>query len=403
MLTILVFGIMLLVAPTFSTDATSETVKDQIVVQTPLQNYEKPTLRDYEECQNNRESCLDVCADSLTCQSECPLCPELHEKPLVVQGVNDTDFAVQPVAQVPLNTTNIIRLTNEINNIIKHDIQNRNEVNVQVQQNVSHIGGRFGLGYNEQGPCCYVVRRSKECEHKDNCKERSRQRVCGERCQARVMLARRVVQCDVEQPTECHETVEYVPRRRKSHSRHAKRTTEGNRCRYTGNAWPYVSCQGENVRVKRASCQRCLELPYGYILQNGLPSQCAGCFQGQFMGPVMPMLYMPYAPIQNPNFGYDYEQTGDEEPQVDSEPNPDSGWILETQKCFDDNNQMVDCPKPDEGSGDGDVDPPAHLENGSQKKDDDDDYGVEVQRRRRRQSRREFMRSSYSKRNSNSF
>jgi len=147
---------------TFATSAEDQLKNNTIVVQTPLQNYEQPTLRDYEECQQNRDNCINVCDYNKTCEDECPVCPELYDKPLMVQGINDTDIVAPP--QAPINTTNIIRLTNEINNIIEHQIQNRNEVNVKVNQNVSQVGGRFGLGYNDHGSCCYVVRLDRECE-----------------------------------------------------------------------------------------------------------------------------------------------------------------------------------------------------------------------------------------------
>ncbi|XP_022211296.2 uncharacterized protein LOC111066761 [Drosophila obscura] len=297
-------GWLLLLLVTVHAEDAVQATNNTIVVHTPLQNYGQPTLRDYEECQANRGKCLDVCGGDGDCQDECPLCPELYDKPLMVQGVNDTD--VLAPAQTPINTTNIIRLTNEINNIIQHDIKNRNEVNVQVQQNVSQVGGRFGLGYNDQGSCCFVVRRSRDCERKESrdCQEWSRQRVCGERCQARVMLAKLVVQCDADEPTKCHETIEYVPRRRKSVHRNEYPGAAGP-CRYLGNSWPYVSCggggqaQAQGQRVKRSSCQQCLNLPYGYILQSGLPVQCSGCFQG-YAAPLQPQYYAPYAMPFNP-------------------------------------------------------------------------------------------------------
>ncbi|XP_016998831.2 uncharacterized protein [Drosophila takahashii] len=396
---------------TFATSAEDQLKNSTIVVQTPLQNYEQPTLRDYEECQANRDNCLSVCDGRQDCEDECPVCPELYEKPLMVQGVNDTDLVAPP--QAPINTTNIIRLTNEINNIIEHQILNRNEVNVQVQQNVSQVGGRFGLGYSEQGSCCYVVRYERECEAADghSCKEKSRQRVCGERCQARVMLVKRVVQCDDENTNECKETLEYVPRRRRHHSRKSTRSTE---CQYLGNTWPYFTCgqnPGQNgaliqpPRVKRSTCQQCLNYPYGYILQNGLPAQCAGCFQG-FGAPMMPMYSSPY--MYNPFMGYpqfgNYPQmnnNGNNNGNNNANTNVDSniagsgddGWIL----CDDDNIENCLNNKDTKSSQQG---PPAHLEQQTEKDFDYDsaENNVEVMRRRRRHNRRNFVRSSYSKR-----
>ncbi|XP_017035571.1 uncharacterized protein [Drosophila kikkawai] len=390
-----VVGLLLLL--TFGTTS-ADTLNKTIVVHTPLQNYDQPTIRDYEECQANRDQCLSVCGDDVSCIGECPVCPELYEKPLMVQGVNDTNVVAPP--QAPMNTTNIIRLTNEINNIIEHQIQNRNQVNVQVQQNVSQVGGRFGLGYSDQGSCCYVVRLDRECEKKgsEGCREKSRQRVCGERCQARVMLAKLVVQCETENPDNCHETIEYVPRRRRAHSR-----KQGQPCQYFGNNWPYFTCgqghgqgqdQGtsETPRVKRSTCQQCLNMPYGYILQNGLPAQCAGCFQG-FGAPMMPIyslpyMYSPYMPAF-PGYGGNFPGNGNSIGNQNGKDNEvtgsgDDGFVV----CDDDD--IEKCLNDKYGS----------LEVAPEKpKEEDEDYGVEAQRRRRRQSGRHFVRSIYSKRN----
>ncbi|ALC46910.1 CG3987 [Drosophila busckii] len=388
----------------------NDTTKDKIVLHTQLQNYEQPTLRDFEECHKNRDQCFEVCqgtADSEKCELECPLCPELRDQPLLVQGINDTSFV--PPAQTALNTTNIIKLTNEIHNVIKNDLRARNEINVTVQQNVSQVGGRFGLGYSELGSCCYVVRHNSDCEHKENCKEHSRQRVCGERCQARVMIAKRVVQCDAKQTDDCHETVEYVPARK--HRSKAHRQQQQQLC-----AWPNVNCNGDaqaqnNVRVKR-SCSRCLKLSFEYILQHGLPANCSpACFQG--LAPLMPismpmpMYYMPMA-YGMPQYGYNapyqlWPQHVDK--TENTAENDDSDWQLETEKCLNDAGVLEDCPtKADKPKPTQKPEPPAHLENGESADkepidDEDKDY-VEVQRRkrRRRQNERKFMRSLYSHR-----
>lgn len=382
-----VVGLFLLLTFGTTTAESSETLNKTIVVHTPLQNYDQPTIRDYEECQANRDECLKVCSDDVACIEECPLCPELYEKPLMVQGVNDTDVVAPP--QTPVNTTNIIKLTNEINNIIEHQIQNRNQVNVQVQQNVSQVGGRFGLGYSDQGSCCYVVRLDRECEKKgaEGCREKSRQRVCGERCQARVMLAKLVVQCEAEDPEKCHETIEYVPRRRRGHS---KKHSQAEPCHYNGNSWPYFTCgQGqafEPPRVKRSTCQECLNMPYGYILQGGLPPQCAGCFQG-FGAPMMPMysmpyMYNPYMPSFPPYGGNGQKDPNEIGNQI-GDGSGDEGFVV----CDDDD--IEKCLNDKYGS----------LEASTKKPAEDPDYNVEAQRRRRRQSGRHFVRSIYSKRN----
>ncbi|EDW97511.1 uncharacterized protein LOC6537241 [Drosophila yakuba] len=390
----------------FGATAEDQLKNNTIVVHTPLQNYEQPTLRDYEECQTNRDNCINVCDGQQKCEDECPVCPELYDKPLMVQGINDTDIVAPP--QTPINTTNIIRLNNEINNIIEHQIQNRNEVNVQVQQNVSQVGGRFGLGYTDKGSCCYVVRLDRECEKQGgrDCREKNRQRVCGEKCQARVMLAKRVVQCDAEDSDKCHETLEYVPRRRRNHHR---QSTEAAPCQYFGNSWPYFTCQpnpgqngdfGQPARVKRSTCQQCLNYPYGYVLQNGLPAQCAGCFQG-YGAPLMynpPWMYNPYVAyppfnnfpaMNNNNYGNKDETNVDTNEETHA--GSGDGWILcdNLEKCLG----AEDSKGSQQGS-------PGHLEQSPVDEGDWDDYNVPVQRRRRRQSRRHFVRSAYSKRNS---
>ncbi|KAH8369463.1 hypothetical protein KR009_011686, partial [Drosophila setifemur] len=406
-----VSGLLLLLTLGTFADSSADQLNNTIVVHTPLQNYDQPTLRDYEECQMNRDHCLDVCSEDEKCTSECPVCPELYSKPLMVQGVNDTDVVAPP--QTPANTTNIIRLTNEIRNIIKHEIQQRNEVNVQVQQNVSQMGGRFGLGHSDQGPCCYVVRLDRKCETEpsDNCREKSRQRVCGERCQARVMLAKRVVQCDATDPTNCHETIEYTPRRRRSHH---KVSSESEPCRYLGNNWPYLSCGQssgqslENQRRKRSVCQQCVNIPYGYVLLNGLPTHCAGCFQMNmplYGAPFAFNPYMPYPPYgsfppnnyitNNDKVNNGAGSNGDNDLGISG--SGDDEWIL----CDDDDIEKC-MEEKDKGREPG---PPAHQEQAPGAGEDyssEPEYGVPAQRRRRRRhNRRNFVRSAYSKRKHN--
>ncbi|EDW42112.1 uncharacterized protein LOC6606321 [Drosophila sechellia] len=390
---------------TFGVNAEDQLKNNTIVIHTPLQNYDQPNLQDYEECQENRDNCINVCDGKQSCEDECPVCPDLYVKPVMVQGINDTDIVAPP--QAPINTTNIIRLTNDINNIIEHQIQNRNDVNVQVRQNVSQVGGRFGLGYTDKGSCCYVVRFTRECKNEAgrDCRERSRLRVCGEKCQARVMLAKRVVQCEDDDSDRCHETIEYVPRRRRALHR---KTPEATRCHYTGNSWPYFNCgqnPGQNsdfaqpTRPKTSICEHCLNYPYGYILQYGLPAQCAGCFQ-RYGAPLMynpPWMYNPYyvayppfnnvPAIQNNNNG-NRDDTSVDKAIADEEAD---GWHLcdDIEKCQD----ALDKGSQNNGS-------PEHLEQPPVNDGDgDDDYNVAVQRRRRRQSRTHFVRSAYSKRN----
>ncbi|XP_030374516.1 uncharacterized protein LOC115624070 [Scaptodrosophila lebanonensis] len=387
-------------------------VKDTpIIVQTPLQNYDQPTLKEYEECQSNVEECKRVCAEDNKCLDKCPICPELYNHPLVVQGVNDTGYLSSVDAVPPLNTTNIIRVTNEINNVIQNDLLVRNTNNVQVHQNTSDVGGRFGLGYNEHGSCCLVVRRTAE-GHK-------RQRACGERCKARVMHARLVVQCDANQEN-CHESFEYVPARKRR-----QRVPPTLEYSYDGQ---------QVVRSKRRTCQRCMELSYIYVVERGLPPRCQFCFQS-YSVPLMPVFYAPQ-PLPMPygygGYGGHGVDTGYYPDYSNCAPQPapeqgGNGWVLEAQKCQNEEGTLIDCfpqsevegdnnivaaPAPAPGPGPGPAPAPAPAPEPYPKPEDtdvddelaeydfDNGYGVPAQRRRR-DNPRQFIRSAYSRRNKN--
>lgn len=378
----------------------------EIVVETPLQSYEQPSLRDHKACHEKRQSCLQNCAENETCEGQCPICPVLIEEAPLLQGVNDTDYVAPP--RPALNTTNIIRLTNEITNTINHQI---NLKNVLVQLNSSLVGGRFGLGYSEAGACCHVVSYARNCtenkgEH-SHCKERTRQRVCGDRCLARTMFAKVVVQCEPDDPENCYEKVEYAP----AHKRKSRKTRQpaegaaaGAGCGYPG--WPYVPCPAQT------GCpSSCLKLTLGYISQHGLPPSCASCYPG-YAAPVMafpmpmwyaaPMAYQPYAPSypgwpSNPKPAL---------PEQGEQADDDDEWNLVSEKCQNSSGTLEDCP---EGSGDNDDSdiveaperwPPAHLENGAL--EEEPDYNVPAQRRRRHHQSdpHKFIRSLYSHRGS---
>lgn len=375
----------------------------EIVVQTPLQSYEQPSLRDHNECHEKRQSCLQDCAENESCEGRCPICPELIEEAPLLQGVNDTNYVAPPLPV--LNTTNIIRLTNEITNTINHQI---NLKNVLVQLNSSLVGGRFGLGYSEAGPCCHVVSYVQNCtENQENspCKERTRQRVCGDRCLARTMFAKVVVQCEPNDPENCYEKVEYAPahKRKTRKPRHPAEEATGAGCGYPG--WPYVPCPAQT------SCpSSCLKLTLGNISKHGLPPSCASCYPG-YAAPVMaypmqmwyaaPIAYQPYAP-GFPSFPSNPKPA---QPEQGEQPDDDDEWNLVAEKCQNSSGELIDCP---EGSGDNDDSdiveaperqPPAHLENGQP--EEEPDYNVPAQRRRRHQNDpHKFIRSLYSHRSS---
>lgn len=258
-----------------------------IVIQTQIQHYDQPTLKEYEECHENLEKCKKVCQgvnDPVSCVKECPICPFLVKEKVVVQGINDT--YINPATTTPLNTTNIIRLTNQIKNIIDNhqgNINYNNENVVHVHQNISRVGGKFGLGYNNTDPCCIVVRSTPNCLRRrfstaNRCHHK-RHRVCGQQCKSRVMMAKRVTVCDNPGPLVgmedygeeiCKETVKYFPYY--SHKNDIFKSR--NRC-VSIPSWPYVSC-GRNYQ--HSICNSCQQLTYYYILARGIPPQCRHCF-----------------------------------------------------------------------------------------------------------------------------
>lgn len=401
---------------TESPNSVQKSIKtNPIVINTQIQNYDQPTLQEYYECNKNLDECLDVCRtshDPEKCQKECPSCPMLVMKGFAIQGVNDTDLHF--VAEnKPVNTTNIIRLTNEIRNIIDNNMGNistKNENNINVYQNVSTSGGKFGLGFNQNGSCCIVIRSSRNCDNRRfstaaRC-HRKRHRVCGEKCTAKVMHAKRVKECNENDANNCKETIKYVPHRRNAQ-----------KCRYTPR-WPYVICDNQR---NAAQCQKCFQLPYMYVLQRGLPQHCMRCYAVQGGSPFMPGYNPYYSPMYAPPMyggfggypphmmypgGYDNDfghgQTEDD-------------WILEKTKCRRADGTIYDCTQNNddkanvEGSGTGDEE--FHIDNHNvnvmdNENDFDDemdyadtDYFNDISRNRRQtHDKRPFRHSAYSQR-----
>ncbi|XP_037892042.1 uncharacterized protein LOC119638958 isoform X1 [Glossina fuscipes] len=341
------------------------TLKDNpIVVHTQAQNYEHPTLSEYEECHRNLDNCKEVCknaANQTDCEGKCPVCPILIAEQILVQGVNDTDYRAAPTK--PSNTTNIIRVTNEIHNIIDNQLGNvtHNSLNnIHIHQNVSRVGGKFGFGFNHTQPCCLVVRSSKNCDKSKfstaaRCHHK-RHRVCGEKCKARVMFAKRVKVCErsvddddnvSEEHENCHQATKYVPYHKRTQSRKLK-------CFYQPR-WPYVSCPNRGSSTRSKSCERCYRLPYGRILLYGVPAQCINCFQrysysSGFGASMYPSYYPPmigsWPMIMNDNFG-EYDDDDDFE-GVEIK---DDDLVDEETKCrLPDGSRSDDCTEI-EGSG----------------------------------------------------
>lgn len=112
---------------------------------------------------------------------------KLIERNIVIENDNETHYYrgyVEPAS----NITTVIRLTNVIenNNIINMPttLNNTNINNIHVYTNKSSSeGGKYGLGYNEDGPCCWSIKPATckkttiglKCRHK-------RVRTCGRQC-----------------------------------------------------------------------------------------------------------------------------------------------------------------------------------------------------------------------------
>ncbi|XP_037824571.1 uncharacterized protein LOC119612781 [Lucilia sericata] len=386
-----------------------------IVIHTQLQHYDEPTLKEYEECHRNLEQCKNVCEgveDPIACAKQCPVCPFLVKEQIVVQGINDTEVYSAAKA-APLNTTNIIRLSNQIQNIIEShqgNITVRNDNLVHVHQNTSRVGGKFGLGYNNTDPCCILVNMAKSCDLKKfssakRCHHK-RHRVCGKQCKARLIMAKRVTQCDsnplmfdsnedyIEE--NCRETIKYVPYH--PHRRHNTRTT--NRCRSIP-SWPYVACSQSVQNYENLICRRCQSLTYYHILQRGLPAECSRCFMS-FTSPTMEMFPSSYSwyPLGGSSFSDNTYGLEDNFDLSDS-------WQQEKTKCRLPNGEISENCQNAQHIGDLELSSPSNTLNPLQdlpeaqdeyieynNEDYKDDLDFEDNIRRRRQT---FKRSKYSR------
>ncbi|XP_037944382.1 uncharacterized protein LOC119677182 [Teleopsis dalmanni] len=321
-----------------------------IVIHTQAQIYDQPTLSEYEECQRNLDTCLQVCEtanNTTACEKECPTCPILLEHNVLVQGINDTNYRAP--TDITANHTNIIRLTNEIQNIIENNLGNitaRNENNIHIHQNISDIGGLFGLGYNQNGSCCFVIQETKDCDDDQfstasKCHHK-RRKFCSEKCKARIMYAKRVKRCNYDETgvSECRTIIKYEIQPTKT-----PHTT--NKCRYVPN-WPFVSCPSRNRRQPN-HCRECLQIPYGHILKYGVPKHCSNCYAGHngadyvnemvyytpnmYPRPWQPMPYYPIVISPDPGYGNEWEDDDmDEEDQ----------WKSEALKCRSEDGTITD-------------------------------------------------------------
>lgn len=121
---------------------------------------------------------------------------KLIERNIVIENDNETHYYrgyVQPAS----NITTVIRLTNVIENknIINMPttLNNTNINNIHVYSNKSSSeGGKFGLGFTEDGPCCWSIKPATckkttvglKCRHK-------RTRQCGRQCNKKMINTNR--------------------------------------------------------------------------------------------------------------------------------------------------------------------------------------------------------------------
>jgi hypothetical protein len=121
---------------------------------------------------------------------------KLIERNIVVENDNETHY-YRGYVEPSSNVTTIIRLTNMINNTnivhVPTTLNNTNINNIHVFSNKSsHEGGKYGLGYSEDGPCCYAMKpglckkttAGQKCRHKKT-------RVCGKQCSRKMIHSQR--------------------------------------------------------------------------------------------------------------------------------------------------------------------------------------------------------------------
>lgn len=112
---------------------------------------------------------------------------------IIVKSDNETVHFLGRVESSGANVTTIIKLTNIIENKNFIDmptiLNNTNVNNIHIINNrSSDEGGKFGLGYTEDGPCCYLVK-PKNCKQTTMGTQCShhRKKLCGRECNSRVI------------------------------------------------------------------------------------------------------------------------------------------------------------------------------------------------------------------------
>jgi hypothetical protein len=117
---------------------------------------------------------------------------KLIERNIIIENDNETHF-YRGFIESGANITTVIRLTNLIKNenIINMPttLNNTNINNIHIYHNkTSEEGGKFGLGFNEDGPCCFAVE-PKVCKQSTagtKCRHKKK-KVCGHQCTSKII------------------------------------------------------------------------------------------------------------------------------------------------------------------------------------------------------------------------
>lgn len=225
-----------------------------------------------ENCQRANFDCRITCGDDANCQSQCPVCPlnvdeliasnnstgEGHRTIIVENGQNVDKFQTINAAG---NITTVIRLTNVINTTSSFsDLPQLGNGNDNL---INETGGEFGLGFNTNGNCCFVVH-PKTCTSTSNgrrCHHR-REKMCGKLCTAKVVHAQVRKRCN---SNGCHKKTSYVPQPKPPKCVHKKK-------------WPYVAC-GQSYS---SNCEGCYDHYDDSNLRNDNNEDCDGCYDDGF-------------------------------------------------------------------------------------------------------------------------
>lgn len=226
--------------------------------------------------------------------------PKLIERNIIIENDNETQY-YRGFVESGANITTIIRLTNLINNTnivnMPTTLNNTNINNIHIHQNkTSNEGGKFGMGYTENGPCCFAVE-PKSCMRSTSgtkCHQK-KQKVCGRQCTKKVI-----------------------------HRVHHRQ----NPC-YNTYQWPYTSCPPSQPQYNPGF------YPGYYPVQQNPP----------------PQFYPGYYPVQQHQPPPVSDEFDDEDdiplfPDDDLLENPESGWTVGSEKCkvvSEDGLQIVNC------------------------------------------------------------